>query len=53
MDPTYDASAAVDDIVSPLSGSLPVIFGAVGGVIGAVVLIWFVIKQARKGAKTA
>lgn len=54
MEPTtYGASDVVGDVVSPLTDAAPVIFGAVGGLIALVMVVWFAIKQTKKGANKA
>lgn len=52
-EPAYGASEVVSDVLTPISSSVPVIFAAVGGLVAMVTLVWFGIRQVRKGANRA
>lgn len=49
----YGATEVVSDVLTPISSSVPVIFAAVGGLVAMVTLVWFGIRQVRKGANRA
>lgn len=50
---SYGVSDLVGDVISPITSSVPVLFAAIGGLVATVTLIWFGIKQVRKGASKA
>lgn len=50
---TYGATEVVADVLTPITSSVPVLFAAIGGLVAIVTLVWFGIKNVKKGAAKA